>query len=179
MDVSIEDLDKALNDSDLSPSSVLAVPYLSGAFIYWQGGRKLSGALFGLTLATSQIDIIRAFMESVAYDHVNTLTMLAQEGVNVNYIKAMGGGSRSVWWTQLKSDMIGIPIEVIRQPEAGTLGAALLAGLAVGAFDNLEQTSREFAGTSRSHEPDETRAALHREKLEKYRATVEQLLTMS
>jgi xylulokinase len=179
MGVSIEDLGEALNESDLTPSSVIAVPYLSGAFIYWQGGRKLHGTLLGLTLATSQIDIIRALMESIAYDHVNTLNLLAQEGVKVDKIRAMGGGSRSEWWTQLKSDMMGLPIEVIRQPEAGTLGAALLAGLAIGAFEDLEQTSREFAGTIRSHEPDAKRASLHHEKLEQYHATVEKLLTMS
>jgi len=56
---------------------------------------KLHGALFGLTLATSQIDITKAFMESIAYDHVNTLSLLHEEGVDVNNFSAMGGGSRS------------------------------------------------------------------------------------
>lgn len=177
MNVPIEDLDTKLEKSGLSPSPVLAVPYLSGAFNYWEDGRKLRGALLGLTLATSQIDITKAFMESIAYDHVNTLSLLHEEGVDVKNFSAMGGGSRSVWWTQLKSDMTGMPIRVISQPEPGTLGAALLAGQAVGSFDDLTEASRVFAGTIRVHEPDPKRAGLHREQLEVYRSAVKNTLS--
>jgi sugar (pentulose or hexulose) kinase len=177
MNITIEDLNDRLGKSGPEPSPVLAVPYLSGAFIYWENGRKLRGSLFGLTLATSQIDIVKAFMESIAYDHVNTLSLLRDEGVRVDYVRAMGGGTRSLWWTQLKSDMLGIPIEVIGQPEPGTRGAALLAGLAVGAFDNITQASNAFTGTIRIHEPDLKRAALHSEKLEKYRGAVQNTLS--
>ena len=177
MNVSIEDLDAKLEKSSSSPSPVLAIPYLSGAFIFWENGRNLRGALFGLTLATSQIDIIKAFMESIAYDHVNTLSLLSEEGVKVDYARAMGGGSRSIWWTQLKSDMMGIPIEVIRQPEPGTLGAALLAGLAIGTFNDLTESSKAFSGRTRLHEPDLERTKLHREKLETYRSAVQNTLS--
>jgi xylulokinase len=178
MNVTLEDLDSELTASGFSPSPVLAVPYLSGAFIYWENGRSLRGALFGLTLATSPIDIVKAFMESISYDHVNTLSLLGDEGVKVDSVRAMGGGARSEWWTQLKSDMMGIPIEVIGQPEPGTRGAALLAGLAIKSFDDITKMSKAFmnaayAGTARIHEPDPVRAALHREKLESYRKAVQ------
>ncbi len=177
MNITIEDLNVRLEKSGPEPSPVLAVPYLSGAFIYWENGRNLRGSLFGLTLATSQIDIVKAFMESISYDHVNTLSLLRSEGVKVDYVRAMGGGSRSLWWTQLKSDMLGIPIEVIGQPEPGTRGAALLAGLAIGAFDDITQASKAFTGTIRIHEPDHERAALHSEQLENYRSAVQNTLT--
>jgi xylulokinase len=175
--VSIEDLDAMLQNGGTMPSSVLAVPYLSGAFIYWENGRKLRGALFGLTLATSQLDIVKAFMESIAYDHVNTLSLLKGEGVEVKYVRAMGGGSRSIWWTQLKADMMGVPIEVVDQPEPGTRGAALLAGLAVGGFDDITEAARVSVGTIRIHEPDQDRAVLHSEKIETYRNTVSNTLS--
>jgi len=177
MNISIEDLNEKLEESGFCPSSVLAVPYLSGAFIYWENGRKLRGALFGLTLATSQIDIVKAFMESISYDHVNTLSLLSDEGVKVDYIRAMGGGTRSIWWTQLKSDMMGIPIEVINQPEPGTRGAALLAGFAINSFTDITEASKAYAGTVRIHEPDPSRAALHREKLQTYRSAVQNTLS--
>ena len=144
--MSIDELDHKLNEAGSSPSPVLAAPYLSGAFIYWEGGRKLRGALFGLTLATSQIDIVRGFMDSISYDHVNTLSLLREQGVKIETVKAMGGGSRSAWWTQLKCDMMGVPIEVISQPEPGTLGAALLAGVAIGTYNNITEASKKFAG---------------------------------
>lgn len=176
MGVSIEQLDAQLSEVENSPSPVLAIPYLSGAFIYWPEGRKLRGAVLDLTLASDPIDVIRAFMESIAYDHVNTLSLLEEEGVTIDSVRAMGGGSRSYWWTQLKSDMMGVPVEVIQQPEPGTLGGAILAGLALGEIDDLASTSRSFAGISRRHEPDLARSALHKEKLEQYRGSVQYML---
>jgi xylulokinase len=177
LNVSIEDLDALLENNGTVPSSVLAIPYLSGAFIYWEGGRRLRGALFGLTLATSQLDIVKAFMESIAYDHVNTLSLLRNEGVDVKYVRAMGGGSRSPWWTQLKTDMMDVPIEVVNQPEPGTRGAALLAGLAVGVFQDITEAARASVGSIRFHEPDPKRAELHAEQLETYRNTVSNTLS--
>jgi sugar (pentulose or hexulose) kinase len=161
---------------NLEPSPVQAVPYLSGSMVYWEEGRKAKGSLIGLTLATSQTDVVKAFMESIAYDHVNTFSLLRKEGVQVNRIRATGGGSRSLWWTQLKSDLTNATIEVAEQQEAGTLGAAILAGIAIGVYDNLEQVSVSFSGTSRVHEPDPKRAALHQDRLQYYRTTVGTLL---
>ena len=174
--VSIEDQDHCLETGDSGPGPVIAVPYLSGSMLYWDNGRKANGALIGLTLATSRMDIVRAFMESIACDHVNTLSLFAEEGIEVSRFRATGGGSRSAWWTQLKADLMGLPIEVTTQPEPGTLGAALLAGLAVGVYDDLGAVSLRFAGTSRVFEPDAARAALYQERIEGYRKTVATLL---
>lgn len=174
--VSIEEVESELRVGHLGPSPVLAVPYLSGSMVYWEEGRKAKGALIGLTLATSQTDVVKAFMESIAYDHVNTFSLLREEGVQVDRIRATGGGSRSVWWTQLKSDLTNAPIEVAEQQEAGTLGAAILAGVATGVYDNPEQVAVLFSGTRRAHEPDPKRAALYQDRLQYYRTTVGTLL---
>ncbi len=176
LDVSIESLDAHVGANGLNPSALLAVPFLSGSMVYWEGGRKARGALIGLTLATSRADIVQAFMESVAYDHVNTFGLLAEEGVRVNKIRAAGGGTRSAWWTQLKSDMIDLPIEVVDQPEPGTLGAALLAGCALGIYADLDEASTAISKPVRCHEPNLARATLHAEKLAQYRHTVSTLL---
>ncbi len=159
------------------PSPILALPYLSGAMLYWQDGRRLRGVLAGLTLATKPLDILKAFMESIAYDHVNTLSLLNEEGVQVKKLRATGGGTRSAWWTQLKADMMNAPIEVVAQPEPGTFGAALLAGHGIGLYPDLEEASQRFGGTGKTYQPNPARAALHRERLETYRNFVPTLLT--
>jgi len=175
--LSIEEVETKLLSDVRQPSSVLAVPYLSGSMVYWEQGRKAKGALLGLTFSTSPLDVVQAFMESIAYDHVNTLTLLAEEGVGVDRIRATGGGTRSGWWTQLKADLTGCRIELVGQEEAGTLGAALLAGYALGVYTDLEETSKAFSGTSRVHEPDASRARLHAERLDAYRAFMRNLLS--
>jgi len=177
LDISIEEIEEQLSQKVIRPSPVLAVPYLSGSMTYWEGGRKAKGSLIGLTLASSKTDIVQSFMESIAYDHVNTLTLLGEEGVPVNRIRAVGGGSRSQWWTQLKSDLTNRPIEVVKTEEAGTLGAAILAGAAIGIYKDLPAVSKSFSGTRKVYEPDPDRATFHKERLEAYRNLVPNLIT--
>jgi xylulokinase len=173
----IDTLASQLESRGPEPGPVLALPYLSGAMLYWQQGRKLRGVLAGLTLATNETDVLQAFMESIAYDHVNTFSMLREEGIMVDQIRATGGGTRSAWWTQLKADMLQIPIEVSTQPEPGTLGAALLAGYGIGMYRDLDEASQVCSSTGGVYYPDPTRAALHKERLELYRQAVPGMFT--
>jgi xylulokinase len=173
---SIEVVEGALQEAPLGPSPVMAVPYLSGSMAYWEDGRKARGGLIGLTLATSPADIVQAFMEGIAYDLVNTLSLLRDEGIEIERIRITGGGSRSSWWTQLKSDMTNMPIEVVEHEEPGTLGAALLAGVSIGLYDDMEEVSKKYAGTKMVFTPDPGRADLHQEKIEKYRELMKLLL---
>jgi xylulokinase len=174
--VSIEEVEQALVQREGKPGPLMAVPYLSGSMTYWDNGRKARGGLLGLTLASTPVDVVQAFMESIAYDSVNTLSLMAAEGIHVKRVRITGGGARSAWWTQLKADMTGMPIEVVKHPEPGTLGAALLAGLAVGVYDDLEEVSRQYSGTAQVFLPNPERAALHQEALEKYRKLMTLLL---
>lgn len=176
VNTSIEEVEDALQAAAIGPSPVMAVPYLSGSMTYWEDGRKAKGGLIGLSLATSDTDVVQAFMESIAYDTVNTLSLMADEGIQVDRIRITGGGARSPWWTQLKADMTNKPIEVVEHPEPGTLGAALLAGLAIGVFDDMEAISKRYSGTETIYEPDAGRAALHQERLEGYRQLMALLL---
>jgi xylulokinase len=174
--VSIETVEQALQARGAGPGPLLAVPYLSGSMTYWEDGRKARGGLLGLTLASSAEDVAQAFMESIAYDTVNTLSLMAAEGIAVDKIRITGGGARSAWWTQLKADMTGLPVEVVAHPEPGTLGAALLAGVAVGVYADLEEVSRRYSGTAAVYQPHPARAAQHAERLEKYRRLMALLL---
>jgi len=159
-----------------APSPEMAIPYLSGAMAYWEDGRKLRGGVLNMTLATTGTQIVQAFMESIAYDTRNTLALMKDEGIAVERIRITGGGARSAWWTQLKADITGVPVEVVGQPEPGTLGAALLAGVAVGVYSDLEAISRTLSGTLCVYEPDIARAAQHHARMQTYQATVAALL---
>jgi xylulokinase len=174
--ISIEAVEEAVHQRGEEPSPVMAVPYLSGSMTYWEDGRKARGGLIGLTLATSKADVVQAFMESIAYDTVNTLSLMQDEGIEVRRIRITGGGARSAWWTQLKADMTNMPIEVVKHSEPGTLGAALLAGVAIGIYDDMEAASEEYSGTKAVFAPNPERAALHQERLEKYRELMALLL---
>lgn len=171
--VPIGDAERSLAERR-APSPVMALPYLSGAMLHWQGGRELRGALLGLTLATAPPDIVQAFMESIAYDHANTISLLRAENIPLEQIRATGGGARSAWWTQLKADMMGIPVETAGVEEPGTYGAAILAGLGAGVYGGLEDPP--FPSGGRIYTPDAERRDLHLERKDMYCKIIPDLL---
>ncbi len=173
---SIEAVEADLRRRDLGPGPLLAVPFLSGSMAYWEQGRKARGGLLGLTLASSHTDVVQAFMESIVYDTCSTLSLLQAEGVDVRRVRITGGGARSAWWTQLKADLTNLPVEVVAHPEPGTLGAALLAGLAIGVYDDMDAVSTRYSGTEQIYLPDAHRAERHREQIEKYHILMRLLL---
>ncbi len=105
-----------------------------------------------------------------------TLQALRQAGLRINVLRAAGGGTRSEWWMRLKADLSGLPIEVTDQPEPGTLGAALLAGLAAGAYPSLDQGAERLIAPARRYEPDAQRASLYEASLRAYQAAATSLL---
>ena len=177
--VSLPRIERLLKNSGPEPSAVMAVPHLSGATVCWNNGRKSRGALLGMNLASSRTDIIKSLMESIAYDLLLAVRSFRQANVEIRLLRGAGGGTRSAWWTQLKADLLGIPIEVVNQKEQGTLGAALLAGLAAGTYSSLAEGSKLWISAAHRYEPNLKRAAFHAERLEAYQATVSSLLLAS
>ena len=104
------------------------------------------GSIFGLTRGTSRNHIIRAALESIAYQSKDVIdAMAADTGLEISEIKVDGGASVSDLIMQFQADMLAKPVlrPVIRETTA--LGAAYLAGLAVGYWDSLEDVRRNWA----------------------------------
>jgi xylulokinase len=175
--VKLDDAETMLHSLGNGPSHVLAVPHVSGATAVWVGGSGLRAALIGMTLATSPIDVVKAFMESIVYDTHYLLDTLKEGGAKIDMLRGVGGGVRSDWWTQLKADLTGTVIETVDQPELGTLGAALLAGKAVGMWDDVERKAGEFTRASKRYNPNPKRASLYKERMEFYRNLMRDWLT--
>lgn len=171
VNLSYEQVEHAVRKCE-NPSPVMTIPFVSGAFLYWKNRRSLRAAVLGATLATKPSDIVQAFMESIAYDHVNTLSILQKAGITVERIRNTGGGSNSDWWVQLKSDIIGLPIEVTQADEPGTFGAALLAGKAIGLYRDIDEASRNLCRVKKVFYPNSKRAANHLKRMELYNATI-------
>ena len=80
-------------------------------------------------------------MEGVVYSLKDCLDLVVGLGVPVREIRATGGGARSPLWRQLQADVFGFPIHRNRVDEGPAFGAALLAGVACGAFESVDRTS--------------------------------------
>jgi xylulokinase len=122
--------------SPLGAGGLIFLPYLEGERApLWDVLAR--GVFFGISLHHGPGDFVRAILEGVAaaVRHVfETVEEVA--GVPVEQIRLAGGGARAVLWSQIKADMLGRPLQ-LAPGEPGTLGAALLAGVAAGVWPDL------------------------------------------
>ena len=165
----LEDLEARLHGAGTQPADVLVVPHLSGAGPPWPAPEARRGAVLGLTLATTPLDLVRATMEGVTCDLRLAIAAMREAATPVHLCRAAGGGSKSGWWMQLKADLLGVPVEVPEHSEPGTLGAALLAGVGIGTYRSLAEAAQRVT-IARCYQPDAERAAGFTDRFEAYRA---------
>ncbi len=116
--------------------------YMVPAFVglgtpYWDSEAR--GAIFGLTRGTSKEHFVRATLESLAYQTKDVLTaMEADSGITLTTLRVDGGATMNNFLMQFQSDMLGVPVERPEVLETTALGAAYLAGLAVGYWQSKQ-----------------------------------------
>ncbi len=134
-------LEKAYRDEHgEQPSNLLVLPHFAGAATpYMDTGAK--GAILGLTTDTGTAEIYRGCMEGVAYEMVLNVQALKDSGIHFEKLHATGGGARSAEWMQMKADMLNLPIVALKTADAGTVGSAMLTGMAIGVFADLKDAA--------------------------------------
>lgn len=129
------------------------LPHLMGAFSpeYEPNAR---GVFYGFTLAHGRPHFVRAILEGVAFMLRRNLELLAGAGASAAEVHSHGGGARSELWCQIKADVTGLPVATMEGEDAALRGDAMLAGVATGAFANLDEASRAMVVPRRRYEPD-------------------------
>ncbi|MBM3705067.1 MAG: hypothetical protein FJW66_00935 [Actinobacteria bacterium] len=112
------------------------------------------GVIAGIDLETGKSKISRAIIESNAYDLKFNLDKLERSGIKIEKIAAIGGGARSPEWLRIKSDILGKKIVTLNNKEAASLGAALLAGTAIGEYSSYEDAVTGTVREIDSYTPD-------------------------
>ncbi|WP_240759629.1 xylulokinase [Lichenicoccus roseus] len=113
------------------PGRLLFLPYLTGERCP-HNDPYARGVLFGLTPASSRAEIVQAVLEGVACSLADALACLARAGTVIEEAAIVGGGARSLFWTRIIADVVGLPIVRYAGSETGpAFGAARLARLAV------------------------------------------------
>jgi glycerol kinase len=108
------------------------------------------GAIVGLTRGTTAAHIARAALESVAFQSADLLdAMQADAGVRLAELRVDGGGARNDLLMQFQSDLIGAPVVRPEIIETTALGAAYLAGLAVGFWKSGEEIANQWRAERR------------------------------
>lgn len=117
---------------------VYMVPAFTGIGApYWEPDAR--GAIFGITRGTDRNQIVRATLESLAYQNEDLLSAMAEDlGQRIVALKVDGGACRNNFLMQFQADVSDTEIVRCKSIESTSLGAAYLAGLAVGYYDSTD-----------------------------------------
>ena len=153
----------ALAASEPDTGGVYLVPAFVGLGApYWDPYAR--GAIVGLTRGSGRAEIVRATLEAVAYQTRDVLDLMQREsGIAVKQLRVDGGMVRNDFLMQFQADMLGVPVQRPVVTEITALGAAYLAGLAVGYWRDQDEIAANWA-VDRTYEPrmpDEERARLY------------------
>lgn len=148
-----------------SPTGLLVLPHFAGAATpYMDTGSK--GAILGLTAGHGVGTIYRACMEGVVYEMMLNMEYLKGSGIHFQMLHATGGGAKSKEWMQMKADMLGIPITALATADAGTVGSAMLTGIAVGCFRDIADAAAHMVERRKVYYP---RDGMHEKYMEIYK----------
>jgi xylulokinase len=151
-----------------APSGLLVLPHFAGAATpYMDTGSK--GVILGLTTATTAADIYRGCMEGVVYEMYLNMKALSGSEIRFTRIHATGGGAHSAEWMQMKANILNIPMVALKTVDAGTVGSAMLTGIATGLFRNLEDAAAHMVEETVIYEPRPDMHEKYRMMYEKYK----------
>ena len=150
------------------PTGLLVLPHFAGAATpYMDTGSR--GAILGLSAGTTLPEIYRACMEGVAYEMRLNYDALADSGIHFTKLHATGGGAKSRVWMQMKADILNLPITSLKTSDAGTVGSAMLTGVAVGVFRDLKEAAAVMVRQRETFDPDPRRHEQYMQIYERYR----------
>ncbi|RXI49834.1 glycerol kinase [Clostridium tetani] len=156
---------RMLKDSPESERYATAVEdtngvYMVPAFVglgapYWDPYAR--GAIVGLTRGATKEHFIRATLESLAYQTYDVLNAMREDsGIDLKALRVDGGASANDFLMQFQADILGVPVQRPEVIETTALGAAYLAGLAVGYWKDKKDVAQNWA-ISKTFEPDMTK----------------------
>ncbi|HHW36283.1 MAG TPA: glycerol kinase GlpK [Bacillales bacterium] len=145
---------RMLKDAKDSEEYAAKVPSTDGVYVvpafvglgtpYWDS--DVRGAVFGLTRGTSKEHFIRATLESLAYQTKDVLSaMEADSGIELKTLRVDGGAVKNNFLMEFQSDILNVLVERPTINETTALGAAYLAGLAVGFWESPDEISTKWA----------------------------------
>jgi len=160
-------LDEQAEQVEPGAEGLLFYPYLLGERTL--GSPYSRGVFFGLSPRSSKGALARAIMEGVSFEMLRSLEIARQSGMQVDQIRLVGGGAQSPLWCQIKANIYQLPVAVLKTFEGGTLGAAILAGVAGGVFPDEASVADQVVQIDHVLFPDPGQADLYQRMYEVYK----------
>ena len=166
--------DKLAEEVPPGSGQSLFIPHLQGRVL--PPDSSLRGLWVGFTWGHSRAYFFRAILEAVAYEYSYYLEIEKKlhPALNFREVRAVGGGSSSKLWNQIKSDVLNLPYCRVNRSEVGTWGCAVIAGTAVGIFTDVAAAAKKYTTITERIEPRPAYHRFYRPYAELYRKVLEQ-----
>jgi len=185
-DAAYQQLDEQASQLEMGAGGVIALDHFQGNRTPYTDSRS-RGAVWGLTLASTRGHVYRALLEGIAYGTRQILEVLQQAATTaagdvhagvtappaqqLDAIVACGGATRSPIFMQLYADICGLPISVMRVPDASLVGGAILAAVGAGLYHDLPTAASAMTHVARTYQPDMSQHARAGFYFEQYKQT--------
>ncbi len=144
-------MDQVAERIEPGSNDLLFFPHLSGEYAP-QWDPDLRASFVGLTTQHNRAHITRAVLEGVAYQIRSALAQITGTGDPINEIRLIGGGANSPLWARIMANVIERPL-LVPVERSAAYGAALLAGMAIGLFEDAPNKLSRIIRIERRVEP--------------------------
>ena len=132
--------------------NLIFLPYLNGERTP-HADASARGVFFGLSALHDRSHMARSVMEGVTFGLRDSLELIEERGIEVDSVRAIGGGARSELWQQIIADIMDKTVELLAVEEGPAYGAALIAGVGVDILPSLEWAEKELIEVEKTVEP--------------------------
>lgn len=164
--------DELLKETECVPAGsegLIFLPYLSGERTP-HPDPLARGAFIGLTNRHSRAHMTRAVLEGVAFGLKDSFRLIQNAGLeHINQIRASGGGTKGKIWRQILADVLENELVSVNTTEGGAFGAALLAGVGMGVWEDVVTACRETIQITGKTIPDPDNFDIYRSQYQVYR----------
>ncbi len=152
----------------LGENHVYYLPYLMGERSP-HNNPNARGTFIGMTMDTTRADMTQAVLEGVAFAMRDSYEVAKSLGIPITRTKICGGGAKSPLWKKIMANVLNIKVDVLETEEGPSLGGAMLAAVACGAFDSVEAAAARIVKVVDTVEPDPELAAKYEERYQQFK----------
>ena len=152
----------------LGENHVYFLPYLMGERSP-HNDPKARGTFIGMTMDTTRADMTQAVLEGVAFALRDSFEVAKSLGVDIKATKICGGGAKSPLWKKMVANILNVTVEVPKSEEGPSMGAAMLAAVACGAYKSVKEAAEAIVTVKETIEPDAELAAKYEARYKQFR----------
>lgn len=143
-------------------------PFLFGSNVQ----ANARAGFYGLAGWHTHADLLRSLYEGIVFGHVNHIEKLSSDRATFERIRLTGGGSRSKYLAQLFANVLNKVVEIPANPETGTWGAAISAGIGAGVYASYQEATQASVNIKAIYQPDISLTSFYRNRYQEYRHLV-------